>query len=211
MTATNVTPVTPVALPYTYTQNYGQAYEFASLSKQGCVDTVYADTYNGSAYVPGLPVSAAESIQLIQDANQQFGPVFIVCQSLLMSVNETLQNQFLTLGQQQLTLGQQQSQQSYTNISYTNIASDTALLFVTVVFLSIIKAIFEWTFERHEEPKKVSRILNSATTSGASKAQTKVHDYSAELDKLSESIHVADRPVLRHRNDEYGMELYGDS
>lgn len=100
MTATNVTPVTPVALPYTYTQNYGQAYEFASLSKQGCVDTVYADTYNGSAYVPGLPVSAAESIQLIQDANQQFGPVFQACQSLvnqLPSASTTTSSTFMNL------------------------------------------------------------------------------------------------------------------
>jgi hypothetical protein len=86
MTSYNVTPITPVGLPYTYTSNFGQAYEFASVSKQGCVDTVYADTYNGVAYIPGLPVSPSTAIQLVGQANAQFGPLFQVCQSLVNQV-----------------------------------------------------------------------------------------------------------------------------
>lgn len=88
MTATNVTPVSPVGLPYTYTDNFGTAYQFASVSQQGCVDTVYPLTANagGTFNVKGVPLTASEGLVIIQDANHQFGPAFLACQSLLNQV-----------------------------------------------------------------------------------------------------------------------------
>ncbi len=85
MTISNVTPATPYALPYTYTDNYGQAYQFASISQQGCVDTVYPLTANagGTFNVKGVPLQATNAYQVLGDADHQFGPVFIACQSLV--------------------------------------------------------------------------------------------------------------------------------
>lgn len=86
MTSFNVTPATPAALPYTYTDNFGQVYQFAALSKQGCVDTVYSETYNGNAYNPSTVVNGQTALALIADANHQFGTVFTACQSLIDQV-----------------------------------------------------------------------------------------------------------------------------
>lgn len=83
--ANNVTPITPEALPYTYTANFGQAYQLASVSQQGCVDTVYPLTANaaGDFNVKGVPLTAPQAYAIIEQANNQFGPEFIACQSLL--------------------------------------------------------------------------------------------------------------------------------
>lgn len=87
----NVTPITPATLPYTYTANFGQAYQLASVSAQGCVDTVYPLTANagGVFNVKGVPLTATQALTIIQQANGQFGPLFVACQSLLNQVGAT--------------------------------------------------------------------------------------------------------------------------
>ena len=80
----NVTPITPQTLPYTYTANFGQAYQLASAAQQGCVDTVYPLTANagGVFNVKGVPLSAGSALSIIGQANSQFGPLFVACTSL---------------------------------------------------------------------------------------------------------------------------------
>ena len=81
----NLTPTSPVALPWTYVTNGGQAYSLSSAQGAGCVDTVTPLTANagGTFNVKGVPLYPSQSYGVIAQADQQYGPVVIACQSLV--------------------------------------------------------------------------------------------------------------------------------
>jgi hypothetical protein len=81
----NLTPVSTVALPWTYVTNGGQAYSLSSAQGAGCVDTVTPLTANagGTFNVKGVPLYPSQSYGVIAQADQQYGPIVIACQSLV--------------------------------------------------------------------------------------------------------------------------------
>ena len=81
----NLTPTSPVALPWTYVTNGGSAYSLTSAQGAGCVDTVTPLTANagGVFNVKGVPLYPSQSYAVIAQADQQYGPVVIACQSLV--------------------------------------------------------------------------------------------------------------------------------
>jgi hypothetical protein len=85
----NLTPVSPVALPWTYVANGGQAYSLSSAQGAGCVDTVTPLTPNalGTFNVKGVPAYPTQAYGVIAQADQQYGPVVIACQSLVNQIN----------------------------------------------------------------------------------------------------------------------------
>jgi len=81
----NLTPTSPVTLPWTYVTNGGQAYSLSSAQGAGCVDTATPLTANvGGIYnVKGVPLYPSQVYAVIAQADQQYGPVIIACQSLV--------------------------------------------------------------------------------------------------------------------------------
>ena len=133
-TIANLTPTSPVTLPWTYVTNGGQAYSLSSGQGAGCVDTVTPLTANagGTFNVKGVPLYPTQSDGVIAQADQQYGPVVIACQSLV--------NQLPT----GTSAGVSTSYDIFGNAFSTNwFIDDVAGLFIIAVVIIVILALYE--------------------------------------------------------------------